>query len=71
MLEDWVLDNVAAIAGVKPVPLELDVLNIDGSKPALPGPPGFDISSLDKSVQVHIHTTTQVKDREGWIIGAG
>jgi len=55
MLDDWVLDNVAAIAGVNPVPLELEVLNIDGSKPPLLSPLGFDISSLDKSVQVHTH----------------
>lgn len=53
------LDNVAAIAGVKPVPLVFDaVLNIDGSKDPLLGPPGFDIFSLDKSVTSPISHTT-------------
>ena len=59
------LDNVAAIAGVNPVPLELEaVLNIDGSKDPLLGPPGFDILSLDKSVTSPISDTTKRERNE-------
>ena len=70
--EDWVFDNVAAIAGVKPVPLELEVvlLNIDGSKDPLLGPPGFDILPLDKSVTSPIYHTMNKRGVK-WIIGAG
>ena len=71
-MDDCVLDNVAAIAGVKPAPLELAavLLNIDGSKDPLLGPPGFDILSLDKSVQV-LDITQQNEKGVKWIIGAG
>ena len=62
MLEDWAFDNVAAIAGVNPVPLELEVLNIDGSNDPLLGPPGFDITSLDKLVQVHTQQHNRMMD---------
>lgn len=53
MFVDWVLEIVAAIAGVKPVPLPelvVFVFNNEGSNAPLPGTPGFDI--LPVSVQV-------------------
>lgn len=65
MFVDWVFESVAAIAGVKPVPLpELVALvfNNEGSNAPLPGTPGFDI--LTFPVQVSTFLFSDRKQRK-------